>query len=315
MSSVDRFGNVGTSYVDFSVDGKLPKVATPQQGTPSGVGQLGKSALAIEVSSVSVTDISGDVQLGGPAISIDGTLSVEDQAITKQIKSFESIPASAVSLDPMQTMSLNDMMAELTMMMLKNALSNKEVEREMRAELAVIQFQNGMKMADMIEKRGELAFKKAIVEAVTKVASIVTSIAAQKIGEKLATPKRKNNDLDQMGVEQGEGFTEIKRPKAKLTDAQKMAAQNTGRLCGDLAKAMVEATGMIIAAHLDLDISKIDAERQAMETMNKLMDSVMSSVDSSIRSQDSAIQFAMNMLQQINNLAADSCNKIISNMR
>jgi ketopantoate reductase len=213
-------------------------------------------------------------------------------------------------------MSLNDMAAELTIMILQNAQSIKAIEREMKAELAAVQFQNGMKMADMIEKRGELAFQKAVTEAVTKMTSAVASIAAQKIGEKLATPKTTQGEgRSQLGLGQGDGSKFIPGQKSQLTEAQKMAVQSTGKMCNDLAKAMVEATGTLIAAHLDLDISKIDAEKQVMETMNKLIDSVISSVDSSIRSQDSAISFAMNLLQQLNSLAADGCNKIINNMR
>ncbi|MDR1366586.1 MAG: hypothetical protein LBJ13_01610 [Puniceicoccales bacterium] len=316
MSSVDRFGNVGASYVDFSGGGQLPTVATPQQGVPSGVGQLGRPALMTGIPSVPVTNSvsGGDVRLGGPAISVGDTFSASDQATASQLRSFEGIPASAVSLNPYASMSLNDMAAELTMMMLENACASKRMEREMRAELAAMQFKNGMHMADLILERGELAFEKAVTEAVTKLAAVVAELAAQKIGEKLATPKKENQIKDQLPVDNG-AVDEIEMPKAELTRDQKRAAYNTGKLCGDLAKAMVESTGTLIAAHFDLDISKIDAEKQVLETTNKLLDSLISSVDSSIRSQDSAIQFAMNMLQQLNSLAADSCNKIIGNIR
>jgi hypothetical protein len=252
MISVDSLRNVGASYVDFSEDGKSPTAVIPHKNAPPGVGQLSGSALITGVFSTPATGKSGDMKLGGSPLSVDDLFSKTDGETAAQIKSFEGIPASAVSGNPMQAMSLNDMAAELTMTMLKNALDNKQIEREIKAELAVVQFQNGMKIADMIEERGELAFQKAVTEAVTKVASAIVTIGGQKLGEKLAKPKGKGDDVELAAVDgSGRGGT-IKGKKPQLTDAQKMTAQNTGKLTGELLKAMVEATGALVVAHLDL---------------------------------------------------------------
>jgi hypothetical protein len=55
-----------------------------------------------------------------------------------------------------------------------------------------------MKIDDMISERGEFAFEKAVLAAVTKAASVLTSIAAHEIDEKDAMPDQTHDDLHQM---------------------------------------------------------------------------------------------------------------------
>ncbi|MDR2806686.1 MAG: hypothetical protein LBB11_00830 [Puniceicoccales bacterium] len=255
-----------------------------------------------------VSSPSGDVKLGGSVISLDPVFTKADQSAANIVAEI----SSATVGNPMSKMSVNDIMAEMTMMMLQNAFANKSVEREMRAELSSMQFQNGMKLADMIEKRGELAFKKAVTSAVTQVASAVANIAAQEITEKIMLRSKNSTDISVGAQAATEGATHTKIAPTAL---ERQKAMQTGQLVGELAKSTTSCIGNLIAANLDLDISKIDAEQKTMETMNKLIDNIISSVDSSIHSQESAIQFAMNMLQQLNSLAAESCNRIINNMR
>ncbi|MDR2372124.1 MAG: hypothetical protein LBD60_03185 [Puniceicoccales bacterium] len=55
-----------------------------------------------------------------------------------------------------------------------------------------------------------------------------------------------------------------------------------------------------VVGTISFEMSKIETQKQAMETSGKLLGSIASSVGSSIRAQDQAIQFAMGMLDKIN---------------
>jgi hypothetical protein len=345
MSSIDTSGNRGATYVGFSPQNPaLPGVIPPsvQGPTPSGIGQLGGSALT-GITSASVTNnaIGGDVRIGGPILLSSDPMTMGDQAALNQLKVFENIPASAVSNNPRESMSLNDMVAELTMMMLQHAMANKSIERAMKAELAVTQFQNGMKMAEMIEQKGKLAFEKAVVESVTKLASALVDIAATKIAEKAKAKETEQkitsnsldstedklaaqqvaNDVDGKVTETQAtkpnfaGYAADKTEKVPLSEAQKKAIDDKASLIKEVVKATIDCTGVLVAAHLDLGMSKIDAEKQAMKTLNKLMDSVTSSVDSSIHSAEQSIQFALDFLKQINSMAHEAAQAIINNSR
>ncbi|MDR0740509.1 MAG: hypothetical protein LBF34_02245 [Puniceicoccales bacterium] len=61
-----------------------------------------------------------------------------------------------------------------------------------------------------------------------------------------------------------------------------------------------------VVGAISFEMSKIEAQKQATETMEKLLDSIASSVESSIRAQDQAIQFAMGMLDKINSSTRDT---------
>jgi hypothetical protein len=244
------------------------------------------------------------VQLGRTGVSLDPAYTKANQSAANMLAEI-----SAAVTNPNEKKSVNDVMAELTIMMLKHSLANKNVEREMRTEIAQIQYQNGMKIADLIKQKGEMAFKKALTQAVTQLTSAVVSLGAQKLTEHLMTREKGTAGIATDGKAAG------KDGKIAPTDHEKSRAQTYAGLVSNVARESVSCIGNLIGAEFDLGISKIDAERQVIEITNKLLDSISSSVDSSIRSQESAIQFAMSMLQQLNSLAADGCNKIINNMR
>jgi hypothetical protein len=266
----------------------------------------------------------GDAQLGGAVINVDPTLTMADQELADMVKFRGSPPPLAdqigQGLDEEQMaalqeqcnngqLSVNDLAAELTIIMLKNALENKTIERQMRAELAQVQFQNGMKIADLIKTKGELAYKKAVTQAVTQLASCIGSLVTSKLVEKALTPKKGS---------QGDADAEhllMDSLKTGPTAMQREAARRTGEMVGNLVGKVVETAGTLIAAEFDLGISKIDAQIKAKETMGQLVDSISRSVQSSISAQEQAIQFAMSMMEKIFSLAHQSASSIINNSR
>ncbi|MDR1334412.1 MAG: hypothetical protein LBJ71_04280 [Holosporaceae bacterium] len=207
-------------------------------------------------------------------------------------------------------LSVNDLATELMMLMLNNAFENKSIERQMRAELAQIAFQNGMKAADMTGKKGELAYKKAAIQAVTKMASVAVDIATSKVADYIANQKKP--DVAGIHAKRGGGD---RAGGFKYTPDERKAIKENWKLGNEALKAAIETTGSLMCADIDLEMSKIDAQKQAAEATGKLIDSIASSVDSSIRAQDQAIQFAMSMLEKINSLAHDIISKIVNNIR
>ncbi|MDR2812342.1 MAG: hypothetical protein LBB05_00910 [Puniceicoccales bacterium] len=280
---------------------------------------------ASAVTSGESTEPSGDVQLKGPVVIPEPTLTAGDQALMEMVQ-FRGVPLPLAEqmragLDPEKMnalveecnsgkLSVNDLAAELMILMINNAFENKSIERQMRAELAQVQFQNGMKIADMIKAKGDLAYKKAVTQAVTKMTACVADIAATKIADHIASRKEGADHLNlaqKGGTDDTRGF--------KYDPEKRNAIRQAGKLTSEALRTTVETAGNLMCAELDLKTSQIDAQQKAAEAMNKLLDSVASSVESSIRAQDQAIQFAMGMLDKINNLAHDSLSRIIGNMR
>jgi hypothetical protein len=253
-------------------------------------------------------------------------LTTGDQALTEMIQ-FRGSPLSladriteGLDLDKMNTLaeecnsgqlSINDLATELVIMMLNNALKNKCTERQMRAELAQLHFKNDIGMADMIEKKGKLAFNRAIANVVAKTVSSVATIAIEETANYIANRKRSEAAQNtRQGAPIGDSNKDF-----KYTKPERDAIIHRGQLVAKLTEQMVQATGETINAKLDLETSELDAKMKAKEAMNKLMDSIANSVESSIRAQDQAIQSAMGMLDKINSLAHDSVSRIIGNMR
>ncbi|MDR1435229.1 MAG: hypothetical protein LBI77_02390, partial [Puniceicoccales bacterium] len=83
---------------------------------------------------------SGDVQLGGVGVSVDPAYTKANQSAANMLAEI-----SMAVTNPNEKKSVNDIMAELMIMMVKHSLANKNVEREMRVEIAQIQYKNGMK--------------------------------------------------------------------------------------------------------------------------------------------------------------------------
>jgi hypothetical protein len=308
MTSIpgNYFGSVDFSPIIPKDDGKVTEVA-PEKGIgPSGYLQ----------------PLGGG---GGAAIIVMPSLTASSQKELDNLL-FRRTPLPLAEqmlagLDPEKMdaliekcnsgqLSVNDLATELMMLMLNNAFENKSIERQMRAELAQIAFQNGMKTADMTGKKGELAYKKAVIQAVTKMASVAADIVTSKVADYIAN--QKNGDVARKNTEgggssQAGGF--------KYTPEERKAIKENWKLGNEAFKAAIETTGSLMCADIDLEMSKIDAQKQATEATGKLIDSVASSVDSSIRAQDQAIQLIMSMLDKINNLFHDSISKIVNNMR
>ena len=218
--------------------------------------------------------------------------------------------------DPINTpnaSSISDLASELMIIMLQNAQENKSLERMMKTELSNAQFTNGMKIADKITERGKSEFSLAITGAVMGLTAQAVGFASQKIATKVLTNKAmKSNMITQQSSDTSSVSTQPQKP---LTDAQRLAINSSSSFMKDVTSSVVNCASTLASASLKLGISQIDAERQVLETSNKLVDSWISSVDSSIKSQEAAMQFAMNMVQQINNLAKEGAEKIINNMR
>ncbi|MDR2201100.1 MAG: hypothetical protein LBN94_03260 [Puniceicoccales bacterium] len=277
-----------------------------------------------------ITSPSGDVQLGGTGISIDPIFTKSDQLTADMLTQI-----GATSGNPQANMSLNDMVAEVMIMTLQHAQEMKSIEREMKAELAQIQFQNGMKIADLIREKGELAYKKAVTEAVGKLVSTAVNIGLNKLAEHMATPSKAERSTVKINTDVSPSTAQISTDKngmpgsattpdmapgsttevREVTDRERAHAQRQGELAGSLGSGIVDCVCGIVAANFDLEISKIDAEIKVHETMNKLVDNIISSVDASIHSAESLKQFCLNMISQMANLTHDAFTKIAGNIR
>jgi hypothetical protein len=267
---------------------------------------------------------SGDIQFIGPVIIPEPTLTTGDQNLMEMIQ-FRGSPlsvadqmAAGVDAEKMNALmedcssgklSVSDLATELMIMMINNAHENKAIERQMRAELAQVHFENDMEIAKMIKEKGELAFKKVITGVVTKVATTVLTIAAEQTANYIATRKTNaaGSDVGAIKGDQQKGF--------KYTPQEQEDIRRKGQLAGKLGEQVSQTVGEIIGAELDLDASKLESQIKIREAMNKLNDSIANSVESSIRAQEQAIQFAAGMLDKICNLAHDTLSRIIGNMR
>ncbi|MDR0740507.1 MAG: hypothetical protein LBF34_02235 [Puniceicoccales bacterium] len=329
MSSipVSNFGTIDFSPVAFEGDEGVQGV-TPKRGGPgpSGDVQLWGPAIIMEPPLTAGSSGSGQ-PWEGPAIILEPPLTPEDQK-TREMIQFRGTPLPLAEqmragLDPEKMdalinqcnngqLSVNDLAAELMILMINNAFENKSIERQIRSEIAQLQFQNGMKIADMIKEKGELAYKKAVTDAVTKMVASLADAAINAAAYNKSQQKGEN--VGQTNME-AEGSANSKAGGFKYTGEQRDNINKAGKLGGDAVKTIIESTGSLICAEFDFKISKIETQKQATETMGKLLDSIASSVESSIRAQDQAIQFAMGMLDKINSLAHDSLSRIIGNMR
>jgi hypothetical protein len=301
--SSDHFDPVGFSPIAFEMEGKAAEVALEK-----GIGS------------------SGFARIGGPGIVLELPLTADDQKMLEMVR-FRGTPlpieeqiqngVNPAMMDALVEqcntgqLSVNDLATELMLLMLNNALENKTIERQMRAELAQLQFQNSMKIADMIGKKGELAYKKAVTQAVTKMASIAVDIAATKIAEYIANQKLGSVANPNLGA----NIEGSSKGGFKYSPEERENIRQCGRLTSEALKAAIETTGSLICADLDRETAEIDSQKQAAEAMGKLLDSVANSIESSIRAQDQAIQFAMSMIEKINTLAHETANKITGNMR
>ncbi|MDR1590603.1 MAG: hypothetical protein LBR92_01220 [Puniceicoccales bacterium] len=290
--------------------------------SPEAVGVIGKPGGVQPVDSEVVIGPGGDVQLGGAGVILMETETEEFAKLKEEIGKFSGSPlpleeqmkigteeamASIMQDCDSGNLSINDLAAELMILMITNALENKSAERQMRAELAQMQFQNGMKIADMIKQKGELAFQKAVTQAVTKAVTCAVDIVASKVTDHFVKKK--------VAVETSN--EQVERNGDKLRDKskeEKKATKEAGRLMNEGIKTCVETVGTLVSAELDLKMSQIDAQKQSAEAMGKLVDSIASSVESSIRTQEQVIQFAMGMLDKIFSLAHDSMSKITNNI-
>ncbi|MDR1906809.1 MAG: hypothetical protein LBQ03_01135 [Puniceicoccales bacterium] len=268
---------------------------------------------------------SGDIQFIGPVIIPEPTLTTWDRELTEMVQ-FRGTPLPLAEqmragLDPEKMnaliedcnngkLSVNDLAAELMILTLNNAMENKSIERQMRAELAQVQFQNGMKVADLIKQRGELTYKKAVTEAVTKMTTLAVDLGSKATAHYIANQKK--SGMAEVNVMKGSKDT---GKDFKYSPNEQKAIIERGEMVSDALKKIVESTSTLISGELELGISKIDAQQKATEAMNKLLDSIASSVESSIRTQDQAIQFAMGMIDKINSLAHDSFSRIVGNIR
>jgi hypothetical protein len=320
-SSIDYSGSI--SSVPFRDDGEVDTTAPEKSIGPSGDLQLWGTPIVLD-QTLSV-GISGNVQIGGAGVILMPPLTPDDLKTLEMVQ-FRGTPLPLAEqmqagLDPARmealvgecnngNLSVNDLAAELMILMLNNALANKSIERQMRAELAQMQYQNGMKIADMIGKKGELAYKKAVTQAVTKMATVAVDIATTKIADYIA-----NQKLGNVAGENLTGGTGSQKGGFKYTPEERDAIRRNGAMTNEALKAAIETTGNLICADLDLEMSQIDSQKQAAEATGKLLDSIASSIDSSIRAQDQAIQFIMSMLDKINSLAHDTISKINSNIR
>ncbi|MDR2372127.1 MAG: hypothetical protein LBD60_03200 [Puniceicoccales bacterium] len=322
---VSNFGPIDFSPVTLDGDEGVQGV-TPKGGGPGPSGDIQLWGSAITLDSTLSIGASGNVNVGGPGIILEPPLTPEDQK-TREMIQFRGTPLPLAEqmragLDPERMdalidqcnngqLSVNDLAAELMILMINNAFENKSIERQIRSEIAQLQFQNGMKIADMIKEKGELAYKKAVTDAVTKMVATLADAAINAAAYNKSQQKGENKTS--INMETGAGDSEA--GGLKYTKDQRENINKAGKLGGEAVKTIIESTGSLICAEFDLKISKIDAQKQVAETMGKLLDSIASSVESSIRAQDQAIQFAMGMLDKINSLAHDSLSRIIGNMR
>jgi hypothetical protein len=269
---------------------------------------------------------SGDAKLGGAPLTMGGRYTMADQRVADETRSVGRTPTMSLEdqicqgLDQEKMgalneqclsgqLSVNDLAAALMIIMLKNALENKTIERQMRAELALVTFLNGMKIAELIKLKGELAYKKAIFQAGTQLASCVANFAVSKLVEKALTPGGSHGEANL--AEEGK----LDSTKTGPIEAERMAARKTGELAGNLVGQAISSTGMIVEAEFDLGISKIDAQIKVLEATNQLIASISQSVQSSITSQEQAIQFALSMMEKIFSLAHQTASSLTNNTR
>ncbi|MDR3317697.1 MAG: hypothetical protein LBS71_02745 [Puniceicoccales bacterium] len=268
---------------------------------------------------------SGNCQLGGSPLHLADRITPDDQRIEQLMAQFRGTPLPLAEqimagLDPEMMndllnqcnrggLSISDLEAEIMILVIKNAFDNKCTEREMRAQLAQIQFQNGMKIADMIKQKGELAYKRAVTDAVTKLAACVGSITAEYGAKKLMNRPRTRTDVDVSG----KGTTT--NAKVPLTDVQKQAIQAAATHVSNLVKTSIETIGNLMCAADDKKMSELEVKQKIAEVLNKLVDSIASAVESSIRSQEQAIQFALGVVDKIFSLAASAFSSITNNIR
>ncbi|MDR0590871.1 MAG: hypothetical protein LBG09_03445 [Puniceicoccales bacterium] len=270
---------------------------------------------------------SGDAQFDGAPVTVDPRYTTEDQRVadeTRMAGQTSPMPLEEQirqGLDQEQMgalleqcnngqLSINDLAAELMIIMLNNAMENKTIERKMRAELAQVQFQNGMKIADLMKAKGELAFKAAVTQAATQLASCIGNLVTSKLVEKALTPKNKSHDEAGLGDE-----GTLESTKIGPTEAERKAAREAGQIAGNLVGKVIESAGAIVVAECNLGISKIDAEIKTQEALGQLVDSIARSVQSSITSQEQAMQFAINLVEKLYSLAHQSLSSITNNIR
>jgi hypothetical protein len=270
----------------------------------------------------------GYAQSGGAPITVDPKWTVEEQQALDQAREIGKTPQMPLSdqiqqgLDQSQIdalkeqcnngqLSINDLAAELMIMMLKNAMDNKTAERQMRAELAQVQFQNGMKIADLIKQKGEGNYKKAVTHAVTQLASAVVPLLTSKIAEKALTSTKGKKHHDAGMAEEGKlTITEV-----TPDEVQKAAAASIGQWVASLVKTSVEVTGELISAELDLKNSIIESQTKKLESYNQIIGSVAQSVSAAIAVQVQIMQFTLSLLEKIGNLSNQSTTSVINNIR
>jgi hypothetical protein len=183
--------------------------------------------------------------------------------------------------------SLDELIAVLMMMMIKNAFENKSMQRMFKAELASSMFQNGLKMAELTKEQAQLKLASVCTNAAMSIAGSVAGFAAYGIGTRQSQMTGKS-------------------------DSQQMMRSTHMQFLQQTITNTMSNLGNVVGGTLDFQASMRDATKQCIDALNRLTESWLSSADTDMRAQDQALEFAKQMLQKIFDLANQMAMAIIN---